>query len=416
MIQRTAQLTLPVGASDARQRLDDVFLQAGFRREVGLDRTEACYSRGSKLNTAFTLKAANWYVKARAQLQPETEQSTGIAVDFQVSTAGQVVMPSEQAYWDAEVQALREGIENGQYVRPDAQDFANKANRSGLLFFLLVALGMLAGSLVAVITTGRPGSAFVGLFLGGTLGGAVGRFFSQKSQKNMPSAPVLPAQPIQSTFNSDVRGWGVWLMITGVMSLIASAEMSSSWGVMLIVLGAGSFVFRTPALYVIYGCTLLWAAIQNALMSGDGMWMAFSLLQVFLSVRVFMQFRRFNRAYQAGVKAAAGGEAGAETVESLQPDPYAGFLPWISLALGFFSLLGFGAVFIATILLPEGSPTAQLDYLFELMINLGLLGFTAGLGSLLSRHRFKGASIAGLILGGLVVLIDVLLMVLVLLG
>jgi len=58
----------------------------------------------------------------------------------------------------------------------------------------------------------------------------------------------------------------------------------------------------------------------------------------------------------------------------------------------------------------------MIGFLTGVAIDFCLLGFATGLGSLLARHRFKGAAIAGLILGGLGIGIILTLMVLARLG
>ena len=61
---------------------------------------------------------------------------------------------------------------------------------------------------------------------------------------------------LNAVMRRDIRSWGKWLIGLGVVHLIANGSLDASWGIMLILLGAMSFLFTTPSMYVIYA--VLW--------------------------------------------------------------------------------------------------------------------------------------------------------------
>ena len=279
--------------------------------------------------------------------------------------------------------------------------------------------------------------------------------------KDLPATPFRQpdASLLEMAMRRDIRSWGGWMIVMGIISFVSAGFLDSAWGILLVVVGLGSLIFRTPALYIVYGVTLVWAAVNNALGS-SGTWAVFALVQLVMAVQTFGQFRKFNQAYQAGqrkaaekpvevvpaqeskveVETAAPGaqeqpaapelltpqqafEAARVTLERplITPDPNAPAFTWLSLAMGFFGLFSLVALLSFSILQGIFVQAANISeqmigFLTGVAIDFCLLGFATGLGSLLARHRFKGAAIAGLILGGLGIGIILTLMVLARLG
>ena len=60
------------------------------------------------------------------------------------------------------------------------------------------------------------------------------------------------------------RSWGRWLIVMGVIQLVASQFLDPGWGVLLMLVGVASFYFRSLAMLAVYGVIMAWAAISNA--------------------------------------------------------------------------------------------------------------------------------------------------------
>ncbi len=208
----------------------------------------------------------------------------------------------------------------------------------------------------------------------------------------------------------EIKNWGVILLVIGVIQIFTSGASINTWGLLLISVGLSSFYFRSPAMFVIYGSTLSWAAISNAL-SGSGSWMTFSLLQAFFAFQTFRQFFQFRTMFSPVQKT----ENDFNQNEQLDPDKAAKIFPWASLTLGILSFLGFSTLFLGIIVFiaitgNDLYPTL-LDILEGIVIDFAVLGLATGLASLLVRYKYKLASIIGLITGALVLLIEVILAV-----
>jgi len=110
---------------------------------------------------------------------------------------------------------------------------------------------------------------------------------------NLSEVPVKTASPYPEKMLREIRSWGILLLILGVIQVVSSEFLSSTWGLLLIVVGLASFYFRSPAMFVVYGTTLSWAAVSNAL-SGAGTWGIFSVFQIFFALLTFRQYFQFR--------------------------------------------------------------------------------------------------------------------------
>lgn len=396
-----------------------------FRRGIGPGRFLAGYPR----NTPTELTIAT-------RRDPEDWQ-VGVQARITVGGVGQL-LAADAEYWQAELNALEQALcgkpVNIQELKRHAQAVEMRRLLIGLV---IVFCGVLGGTLARILFE-NPSAFWFGAVIGASLGIGFARPLARRGLRPAAGGPqpkpitvTLPPDTslIQLAMRRDIRSWGGWMIVLGIISFISSGFLDSSWGVLLIVVGLSSLIFQTPAMYIIYGVTLAWAAVNNVLL-GSGTWAVFSLVQVVMAVQTFGQFRRFNKAYQAGQRAAAvpvppDGQPTTQTdipqVDAVQqnvipPDPYAPFLSWLSLGMGTLGLFGLLAVLGFGILQDIFQPAAQISvdvlrFASGVANDFNLLGFSAGLGSLLARHRFKGASIAGMIAGGLGILIMIGLMV-----
>jgi len=202
-----------------------------------------------------------------------------------------------------------------------------------------------------------------------------------------------------------IRSWSRWLLGLGIIHLVAGGFLSAPWGILLLIVGTASLYFREAAIFVIYSVTLAWAAVGN-LLSGKPGWFAFALLQVYLAVQVFGQFRRFRQAQEEYIALLK------EDETDLPPPPRRAerFFPWASLLLGLLSLTGLIALFAGAFLFALFTKTASLPKavgtLETLIVNLAVLGVAVGLAALLSGYRRKLVAGLGLAASALVLILE----------
>jgi hypothetical protein len=204
---------------------------------------------------------------------------------------------------------------------------------------------------------------------------------------------------------NEIRSWGFVLLGLGILHIFSSGFLSAPWGILLIIVGLASFFFRTASMFIVYAMTLAWAALFNLTDLNTG-WVIFAFIQILLSFRVFMRYRRFRK-----VEDAVLGLAPDNLVASKSTDRASRFFPWIGSLLGCSSIIGF-VLFIFILLIiaifSENSPSFPDYFVFieGLLVNLAVLGFAIGLASLLSQYRPKALAIIGLVAGVLTLVIE----------
>ncbi|NIV38487.1 MAG: hypothetical protein GWN58_56450 [Anaerolineae bacterium] len=227
-----------------------------------------------------------------------------------------------------------------------------------------------------------------------------------ETEGQSPNPPHSPEEfsHQHEAVRKELRSWGITLLIFGVLHIVASGFLSSSFGVMLIVVGLASFYFRSASMLVVYAVTLAWAGISN-LTSGEWLWIGFAALQGFFCFRILRRFLHYREA-EAALEAPSDLEA-----SGLTPQRTAKVFPWAGFFLGGFSLLAlvaaFGLVIVLVIISTTETMPTFLSILEDLAVSAGVLGFALGLASLLCRYRWKIVAIMGMIAGLLTLIIEV---------
>ena len=410
--------------------------QMGYRAEA-----DGTFRRGSGL---FSVLA--WNPRARAatvtmEFSRSEEGVTQAKLSLDIATVGNLVFAQESEYWAAEADALQASLTQGTVLDDDLAQmgqaiFRNYAIRVGCV------LGVAAAAAFVLGVLGNNPSAWVyATFGGAVIGNALGSSFTKNKGKRTAKKlvaqtaaiqqidgvqqsagvvhqPVLRGIAIDAVLRRDLQSWGAWLGFSGVMSFISGGILSSSWGVILLLIALGSFLFVTPAMHVILGISLIWVGIKNGMaMFGNGasLWGGFGLVQIFIGIRVVYNFRRFNRAYQNGLFSL--NNPGVDLpggAEVLAPDNFARFMPWSSLAFGLISFVGVILGLAGYILLRKTNTTLAeiFAYGFDLGSNLGVLAFATGLGTLMVHKQHKVPAIIGSALGGLMMIIILILRIL----
>ncbi|MBN1373014.1 MAG: hypothetical protein JW987_13840 [Anaerolineaceae bacterium] len=470
MAQLERSFKVNVDEGELQRRLAAYAGQAGFtsqdgrtyRRGIGVGNLLAAYPRNTptELNVTWRRDPDDW------QLNVDTRINVG--------GRGMGLIVPEIEYWSAELDTLEKALTGRMVDLKDLKNYAQSVVMRRLLIGLVIVFCIVLGGTLSRMLFETPAAFWMGGAIGGMLGiGAVRPLTRRPIRKPLGSViKDLPAAPfrqpdaslLEMAMRRDIRSWGSWMIVMGIISFVSAGFLDSAWGILLVVVGLGSLIFRTPALYIVYGVTLVWAAVNNALGS-SGTWAVFALVQLVMAVQTFGQFRKFNQAYQAGQRKTAQEPAEAVLVQEakleyqgaasesteldaqaqpdpteqvvtqealeaaratlerplIKPDPNASAFTWLSLAMGFFGLFSLVAllsfsIFQGIFVQAANISEQMIGFLTGVAIDFCLLGFSTGLGSLLARHRFKGAAIAGLILGGLGIGIILTLMVLARLG
>ncbi|TAK34853.1 MAG: hypothetical protein EPO21_08225 [Chloroflexota bacterium] len=206
-------------------------------------------------------------------------------------------------------------------------------------------------------------------------------------------APVY-AQTVHQ-MRKEIGSWGKWLMGVGIVSLVLNNFLDPTWGIVLILAGLLSFKIKEPCLLIVYGCTLVWAAILNIASASPSVAGVMGV-QLILAFTVFSRYPRYDRAFRK--YAAAVVAEGQSTPMS----PYAAHFPLASMLLGLGTLMALCGLILA-VAFGIGPHIAQIgsvvDRLFALDFYFAAAAFTLGLAALLRDGGNRLQSAVGMGLG-----------------
>ncbi len=231
-----------------------------------------------------------------------------------------------------------------------------------------------------------------------------------------PTDHLVPNDPLEAARRANVenrfqamlkeiRTSAFWLIGVGVVSIVASGFLSAAWGILLVVVGLASFFIKDAALFVVYGVTLAWAAISNALggIHGQGWgWAAFSLLQIYLVIRVFRDYRGFRR-----VQSEWQGMPHPDDQAAAAPSRVVRAFPAVGCLLGALALVGVVILFVALLDVVGWLEVEEVGPALDFVINLAVLGLAVSLAGLLARYRPKVLAVLGIIANSIVLLLYV---------
>jgi len=115
----------------------------------------------------------------------------------------------------------------------------------------------------------------------------------------------------------DIRGWGIGLIILGVIHLVAAGFLNPTWGVVIIILGIINLVLQRREMYIANGIALIVVGIMNIASSvdtGGGSWIAFGIMQLIWGGQEIRKFFKFKKLPEVGE------EEVEETMEALPKD------------------------------------------------------------------------------------------------
>lgn len=99
------------------------------------------------------------------------------------------------------------------------------------------------------------------------------------------------------TMSDDLRGWGVGLLIMGVLHFFIPL-LAAQWGIVLIVLGILSFIVMHRGMFIALGCCLILVGLMNlagSLDAGPGFWSVFGCLQIYWGIKEMAKFARYGK-------------------------------------------------------------------------------------------------------------------------
>jgi hypothetical protein len=87
----------------------------------------------------------------------------------------------------------------------------------------------------------------------------------------------------------DIKGWSNALIIIGIISMIFAGFLSWVWGIILIILGVFSFFILEPAMYIVFGVTIILLGVINSITTSAG-WGIYSIFQFVIGLFILKHY------------------------------------------------------------------------------------------------------------------------------
>jgi len=196
------------------------------------------------------------------------------------------------------------------------------------------------------------------------------------------------------------RRWGTFFLAAGIFQLIGAQPMAHRdpvWGVVLILAGAASFIFRSASMLAAFGVLIAWVMVSN-LLSGNWYGMVSGAVQAFLAFGAFRGFLFLRRATSRL-------DMGLAADSPAQSDRAAGVFPFAGCAFTIAAFIGIIGLIVGTgvwYALNEQEPSEQaLGTAMVFLTDLACRGLALAVAALLARYRFRGVSTLAVVGGAL---------------
>jgi hypothetical protein len=190
---------------------------------------------------------------------------------------------------DEWVPATRQGEELG-FIAGDSQVFVIKRARIRGQQADLVSEPNRAGAIVDVLAKGH--SLEITDVLEGD-GGRWVRVLDDAGQEGyLPGTTrieIIQERP-QADPVAELRGWGMGLLIMGVVSIFLSSYLNPTWGSVMVGAGISCLLVQRRFMFLVVGGALIVAGIVNMITRGVSGWALFGLVQIVLG---FGELRKY---------------------------------------------------------------------------------------------------------------------------
>ena len=97
-----------------------------------------------------------------------------------------------------------------------------------------------------------------------------------------------------SDMKIELRNWGFGLIMIGIVSNLLPDILDPLWGLVLILLGVVTLLFRRRFMFIVIGIGLFWVGIMNIVAGGFGGWTIFGIIQIYWGIQEISKFRKYR--------------------------------------------------------------------------------------------------------------------------
>ncbi len=230
----------------------------------------------------------------------------------------------------------------------------------------------------------------------------------------------IPKSAAGVVMNRELRSWTLFSLLTGVTSLMLSfvfpGVLDPMWGLTLVIVGAGILCFAEPAMFIILGVVMVWAALMNLLGFSssplrNNYFQIAPLFQLYWAKVLFTKYQKYEHLYEsnpASLVAGAAREARWRRRYGRALRQLAFLLPWPGRFSGgiakcapmsVLSLVIAGIEVLLLLSLCEALllqlPQQVIGLISHGHMHLAVIGIAVGIAALRSRRSSRWAAVLG---------------------
>ena len=223
--------------------------------------------------------------------------------------------------------------------------------------------------------------------------------------KSLRESYGIQPSAARHAMNRDLGTWGRFCLATGSLTFLLSFAypglLEPTWGLTVALIGAGAWWLSEPAMFIIFGFGMVWAAVMNlcglnsSLLSKGHLPLGVPF-QLYWGLMLFSRYQKFEYLYDVEHPAAVSDRfsAGSSFSAAMAEMP---LLPLLSLFIAITEIILLSLHFTAVWQWPD-SLAALLS---RGHLHLAMIGMAVGVASVCSRRSRRGAAMTGIAVNAL---------------
>ncbi|OQB24639.1 MAG: hypothetical protein BWY11_00945 [Firmicutes bacterium ADurb.Bin182] len=128
-----------------------------------------------------------------------------------------------------------------------------------------------------------------------------------ETAQQVKPGPSDDTAAVREKMEKDIRGWGIGLIVMGILSVALPQLLDPVWGVIIIVLGIINLIVKERGMYIVNGIALIFIGILNFIGTvteisgtGPGFFAVYGVLQVFWGIKELVKYGKYGKLLSAG--------------------------------------------------------------------------------------------------------------------
>jgi hypothetical protein len=209
----------------------------------------------------------------------------------------------------------------------------------------------------------------------------------------------IPLSAASEAMKRDLRIWARFCVASGSLTFLLSFAypglLEPAWGLAVAVIGAGAWRVPEPAMFILLGCGMVWAAMLNLFGLNSSLLSKGHLplgvpLQLYWALALFAKYQKFQHLYDV--------EKPAPAVDLSESSSFGALLAEMPLMPLLSVCIAAAEIILLSLRFTTLWPASAATMISRGHLHLAMIGTAVGLASLYSRRSQRRAAITGVTL------------------